>query len=296
MNIDPTFWYFFSNGYRSIYSVPMAKREICISHFELIFFLTLLPLLPNMTMSFSVSKFASLKFIQRALATPERPESVLSFFFGVDYDDPLHKDILSDGKEVFEKMSSLWYMGGQEYDDLCKPFEGAIRNAGEGVLPWNDSVEKMMAQLILCDQLARNVFRGTPEAFLYEDTSISIASKLANMALTKDALVEPFCPPYYSFISVGLMHSEAKQDHEQCTNLLYKAASEAPHLQQFWDMQMKFEKEHNDVIEKFGRYPHRNTLKGRESTELERLWLADLEHLPSWALSQGGSSATNGNF
>jgi uncharacterized protein (DUF924 family) len=58
---------------------------------------------------------------------------------------------------------------------------------------------------------------------------------------------------------------------------------------EWWDIQLKALEDHTQVVDRFGRYPHRNKLHGRESTLEEIAWLEDKEHLPGWAKSQDSS-------
>ena len=86
---------------------------------------------------------------------------------------------------------------------------------------------------------------------------------------------------------MALMHSESLRDHETCIELLERAKEISPNLQEWWNYQQEFEMNHKNVIDRFGRYPHRNILMKRESSEEERIWLADTDNLPGWAKSQG---------
>jgi len=198
-------------------------------------------------------------------------------------------------------MKDFWFGGGPEYDKLCQPFADAVRAAGKKQLnddSWCLTIDGLMAQLLLCDQLARNIFRGTQEAFLYDDVAVDIARRLTSSYLTMEEsqqsaadLKGEFYPPYVYFIGVALMHSESLQDHENCMKLIHYAKKEAPddRLKQCFDDNLGYELDHKRVIERFGRYPHRNALKGRTSTPAEEEWLADTENLAAWASSQSSS-------
>jgi uncharacterized protein (DUF924 family) len=185
-------------------------------------------------------------------------------------------------------MNDLWFTGGEEYDRLCQPLRDTIRAAGKGLLDWNDSVDGLMGQLVLCDQLSRNCFRGTPEAFAYDDRAVSLARQLTDRALSGDAATQQeFYPPYLCFMVTGLMHSESVENHEKALEVLNHAEATSPeHLKDWWKNQRDFELDHKRVIDRFGRYPHRNCLKGRQSTPEESMWLSDEENLPGWAKSQ----------
>lgn len=248
----------------------------------------------------TVQEFASKPYIRRALQEPQQIKSVLSFFFGADYyaTPSTTPSTVQDGSCI-PIMSDLWYNGGPNYDELCQPFKEVVRKAGSCQLPkeeWSASLEGRVAQMLLTDQLARNIFRNSNEAFAYEDVSLDLARQLARNVLavpqmhnniddekiiivTPELHQETMYPPYLTFTITALMHSESLSDHEDlCIPLLALAKQ-----YNWWEFQMKFEEDHLKVIRQFNRYPHRNKLKGRESTPEEIKWLADTENLPGWA-------------
>ena len=250
-------------------------------------------------LSTTVADLSSKAFIRRCLQSPTRPESVLSFFFGADYyavekdDAPIS---VRTGSCLLD-MSSLWFGGGDAYDKLCQPFADTVRLAGRRKLPrnseWDSNVQGLVAQLILTDQVSRNVFRGSAEAFEYEDVSLNLARRLANQALGKATLIVKgeLYPPYLCFTVTALMHSEHLPDHvDLCLPLIDFAksvTSDDESMEKWWNFQKASAEEHMDVIQKFGRYPHRNKFKRRDSTPEELEWLADEEKLPGWARSMG---------
>ena len=275
-------------------------------------------------MGLTIAEFSSKTFLQRCClpsATTERPESVLSFFFGADYyaaadaaspgdDDAATTPVSVRNGSCLSEMSGLWYGGGPAYDALCQPFATAVRLAGGGgqqqqLVPgavWDETVRGLVAQLLLTDQLARNIFRGSSEALAYETVSLDLARRLAQQALgvvcttsTTAAAGELF-PPYLSFTATALMHSEELPDHvDLCLPLIDFAkasvsvddssSSSSSSLSEWWNFQKSSAEEHKQVIQRFGRYPHRNELKQRESTRDELEWLADEDNLPGWAKS-----------
>ena len=246
----------------------------------------------QMNTAMQVSKFAAEDFVKRCMQSPRSPSSVLSFFYGVDCHGTDGQKELREGSCI-QPMSSLWYVGGPEYDKLCAPFAPVIREAGQGELvgdEWETTVDGIVAQLVLCDQLSRNAFRGTSEAFEYDETALKHARILTNKVLERPQQVPlsgEICPPYLTNIVTALMHSEAKDDHGNAIALLNHAKETTPAaLQGWWDGQIKFELDHKQVIDQFGRYPHRNLAKGRENTKEEEAWLADVDNLPGWAKSQ----------
>lgn len=188
------------------------------------------------------SEFQRKACVQAALADPDTPVSVLSFMFGVDFRDPQSAAATMRTGQPALDMGSIWFCGGSSpFDALCEPFQDLVRTAGRGELigsEWTDSIDGMMAQLLLCDQLSRNVFRGTQEAFAYDERSIELSRQLSsNLLAPKDALTAltgEFFVPYFIFVLAGLMHSESLHDHEDLTALLDLADERRPELLEEW--------------------------------------------------------------
>lgn len=243
----------------------------------------------------AIAEFAARPFVARSLANPSSPASVLSFFLGIDFESPSAPTKLQEGAFLLEEgdMTKFWFAGGPEYDKLCQAFKPVLQDGiGKKSLPkdpWDVTVDGQMAQLVLCDQLSRNIFRGSDDAFAYDDVSLGIARNLVDSKITSQTgdLQGEFYPPYATLIVTALMHSEELADHQQSLEVLKWARhSTQSALDQWWDNQLVFELDHKRVIDQFGRYPHRNAKKGRESTPEEEAWLANVDELPGWAKSQ----------
>jgi uncharacterized protein (DUF924 family) len=232
-----------------------------------------------------LQQFAEKDFVKKAVNNPHRPESILSFFFGVDYDAPsgYHISQLKDGQNIMDSMSKLWFGGGSDYDQLCQPFKSVVRDVGQRRVAWSATTDEMMAQIILCDQISRNIFRGSDEAYQYDDVALTTANTLTDRVLSGQGLNGELFPPYLAFMVLPLMHSESIEIHAKCFSLLEYAKTVSPQLESFWNLETKMELDHKEVIDRFGRYPHRNSIKGRTSTPEELEWLEDVENLPGWA-------------
>jgi uncharacterized protein (DUF924 family) len=273
---------------------------------------------PPVSAAARVAAFAAQPLVQRALQAPMSVRSVLDFFYGVETDTAAGRAALRhNGGAIFATMSPLWYAGGPDYDTLCAAFTEPVRAAGRREWPpppsssesgpdsYNSVVDGKMAQLLLTDQLARNIFRGTTEAFAYEDVSLEVARELADRSgllvggeakESHDIInAEVWYPPYLSFIAVALMHSERLDDQVTCADLLQRAqmqhsSNDDDNMGKVFAEQIVFAQDHRRVVEQFGRFPHRNVAKGRTSTPAETAWLADTVNLPGWARSQSSSS------
>lgn len=246
----------------------------------------------------SVAEFASKPFIQKALATPRRPESVLSFFYGVNHIDEDPTEDMRKGTPL-ATMQGIWYGANPEYDKLCQTFASVIREAGNKEFLndpiWSTSIDGKVSQMLLCDQLARNCFRGSDEAFQYDsmaqELSVDLCSQFLGGEMEVPVLAGEMYPPYVTFMILPLMHSEAIENHQLGMKVVEYALSDKSgvpkHLHENFKATGDFLMNHKQVIDRFGRYPHRNKKLGRESTKEELAWLADTDNLPGWAKSQG---------
>ena len=124
---------------------------------------------------------------------------------------------------------------------------------------WRDTLQGRLAEIILLDQFSRNLFRNSPQAF---------AQDLAALVLAQEAVRQPSFADLLSherhFMLMPLMHSESQVVHEQAVPL-FECYTDGHALD--------FEIKHKVIIDRFGRYPHRNAVLGRESTEEEAEFL-----------------------
>lgn len=239
--------------------------------------------------STAVAEFAARPFIRSAVTSPCSQVSVRSFYFGIDCSSNEAPALLREGTNIEGEMSNFWYAGHPEYDVLCRNFSETIRMAGRNELTGEEwtTVNGRMARIILCDQLSRNSFRGTEEAFLYDGVALDLAKDLAKEALDSDYSPSEGNEIYGSYASVltlPLMHSEYIDDHHLCLDLIDTfGKNQSPGMP--WEQKKGFLLQHTAVLEQFGRYPHRNGLKGRETTPEEEKWLSS-DDAPGWAKSQ----------
>jgi len=126
---------------------------------------------------------------------------------------------------------------------------------------WRDTPEGRLAEVIVLDQFSRNIYRDRPEAFAQD----ALALVLAQEAVRQGA-GQALEPQARAFLYMPYMHSESALIHQQALTLF-----DQPGLEN----NLKFEIRHWEIIERFGRYPHRNDILGRESTEEERKFLQE---------------------
>jgi uncharacterized protein (DUF924 family) len=203
--------------------------------------------------------------------------------------------------ESLKTMLGIWYMQNDDYDALCRDsFSDLVRKCGSGELAkqleWNNAVDGVMSQILLCDQLSRNCFRGTDEAFWYDEMGEELTLKLLKEYQSTESdrkLPGEFYPPYVYFMMLPLIHSEKLENHElgvktiESCEKLHREERNDEALASLFGVQKGHLLEHKSVLDQFGRYPHRNSKLGRTSTPDEKDWLDDVDKLPAWAKSQG---------
>ncbi|HEY6916534.1 MAG TPA: DUF924 family protein [Allosphingosinicella sp.] len=118
-----------------------------------------------------------------------------------------------------------------------------------------NSADEALAAVILFDQFPRNMFRDDPRAFATDPLALAIA----NGALAK-GYFEALPPEHAAFLLMPFQHSENLEDQERSVELFRLLGDE---------FSLGFALKHRDVIARFGRFPHRNTVLGRESTAEE---------------------------
>jgi uncharacterized protein (DUF924 family) len=120
---------------------------------------------------------------------------------------------------------------------------------------WRKDARGRLAEVIVLDQFSRNMFRGSPLSFAYDPLALVLAQEAVSIGA--DALLNQ---NERSFLYMPFMHSESLKIHEVATGLFRKNGNQNS---------LDFEMRHKTIIERFGRYPHRNSILGRDSTEEE---------------------------
>jgi len=125
---------------------------------------------------------------------------------------------------------------------------------------WKESADGCLALCIVLDQLPLNMFRGTPKSFITEQQAIEYSKYAVSEGLDLDVRNDQV-----SFLYMPLMHSENLADQDLSVRCFEKANLEG---------NTRFAKHHRGIIEEFGRFPHRNKILGRKSTQKELDYLA----------------------
>ncbi len=192
-------------------------------------------------------------------------ERVLGIWFGSWSDD---EPIPEGGPPQY----ALWWRKNDQTDDRLREELGKANAAARrGELDhWTETAEGTIALVILLDQISRNIHRGTAEMF----SADAQARRIVHRAL--DTGVDRAMPLIHRyFLYMPLMHSEDLADHalgtERFTDLA-EAAKNTARAGNYAGASTYMDK-HRAIIERFGRYPHRNALLGRETTTEEEAFL-----------------------
>jgi len=181
----------------------------------------------------------------------ETIDQILLFWFG-----PLNKQGLSATEQ-----HGLWFKSSENTDkEIAELFAGVVEQALSGALDdWANSDRGLLALILLLDQFTRNIYRGTPEAFSGDSRALGLArAAIAKKRQQNMPLI------HRVFLYLPLEHSEDLNTQQQCV-ALYDEMATATGLDQMAGF-LRYAAAHCDVIEKFGRFPHRNAILGRPST------------------------------
>jgi len=180
---------------------------------------------------------------------------------------------LKEGEMPPEEKMKMWWAKDDATDEYIRiNFESQILLAKEGGLQeWKDSPRGTLAFIILLDQFSRNIYRGKPAAFSQDSIALETAARGIEKGFDKD-----LHPAERAFFYMPYMHSEDINDQMKSLQIYRDLESEfesSPKIHQALSENRKYAQAHHDIIKRFGIYPHRNEILGRESTaeELEFL-------------------------
>lgn len=170
------------------------------------------------------------------------PEEILNFWFSAE-------------------VKPFWFKKNIEFDKkINQRFSNTYQLAKNGALTdWRSVPHNILALIIVLDQFPRNMFRNTPQAFAADDQAVELTKYAVARNFQQELSTEQ-----QAFLYMPLMHSESKADQVQCVEL-FSNLGKADNLQ--------FAIKHQEIINRFGRFPHRNQILGRKSTLEEQEFL-----------------------
>jgi len=174
------------------------------------------------------------------------PESILQFWFGPP---PL-------------KRHEAWFHGGPAFDRACARFQGDWEEAlAGGLLDWLDAPRTALAHIVLTDQFPRNLFREDGRAHATDHLARKTAFDVVARGWDKD-----MHDLERVFVYLPYEHSEDLAVQRESVRLYTELGLES---------NISYAQAHLDVIERFGRFPHRNVMLGRHSTPEELAFIAE---------------------
>ena len=169
--------------------------------------------------------------------------------------------------EVAKAKNKLWFGKKKSQDtDALNRFGGLVEQALKGELSeWTETPQGWLALVLLLDQLPRMIFRDTPKSFSGDKRAQALVNH--GLKLERDLALTPL---QRTFIYLVLEHTEnlAAQDEaiQRFSDLLPLLPATD---REYFNQTLDYARKHRVVIERFGRYPHRNEVLGRESTAEE---------------------------
>lgn len=194
-----------------------------------------------------------------------RAQAVLEYWFGD----------LDQTSEYFEERNSLWFGGTAEIDEYIHAnFAKDLELAALGKLTeWEKSPKGSLALIVLLDQFSLNIHREKPKSYLQSAMAIPIAERAIErgweFVLT---------PAERIFLYLPFEHGESLAHQERSITLFKTLTGQGPPaLREMMDFYLDFARRHHRVVAKYGRFPDRNEVFGRESSLAEKEFLASDE-------------------
>ena len=191
-----------------------------------------------------------------------RIEKILSFWF---------KERSLSAPQIDARMD-VWFGNDPDFDaEITGNFAIDVERASDGELDhWAQTPTGRLALILLLDQFRRNIYRGTPEAFSRDKAALKLCVEgaMGNRDLG-------LAPIYRVFFYMPLQHAESRRVQEKSVHLFGKIASAvSPTYKETFDTVAQFAELHADIVMRFGRFPHRNNMLGRENTPEEEEYLS----------------------
>ena len=177
---------------------------------------------------------------------PSSPQDILDFWFGRE-DEP-----------GYGEFRDAWFQKNEDFDhEVTSRFDEDYERAADGELDgWREEARSALALVILLDQFPRNMFRGDGKTHAMDAKALAAAEYAVERALDREL------PAFQRmFLYMPFMHSEDIETQRRSIELFERLAAEdgAPDL-------TSYATGHRDIVEKFGRFPHRNAILDRETT------------------------------
>ena len=201
-----------------------------------------------------------------------RIDNVLAFWF---------KEQTLSAPQIDGRMD-IWFGEDPQFDqEICNEFANDVDDASCGKLNhWAREPKGRLALILLLDQFRRNIYRGKPEAFEMDKEALKLC--VEGVMEKKDKGLPPI---HRAFFYMPLQHAESRKVQKKAVEVFNKLADAvSPTDKETFETMAQFAELHADIVEQFGRFPHRNKVLNRDNTPEEEEYLAG----ESPSFGQGG--------
>lgn len=170
-------------------------------------------------------------------------------------------------------LRDAWFMPPPDWDSMLeRKFGTWPQRAEAGELDgWRDTPAGALACILVCDQLPRNLYRGSANAYAFDDRALDAAIDVL------EAGQEQALGPYQRiFVLLPFEHAESLEMQNRCVEEFERLVTESPgELQDDMATYLPYAESHRDIVRRFGRFPHRNAVLGRDSTPEETAYMEE---------------------
>jgi uncharacterized protein (DUF924 family) len=182
------------------------------------------------------------------------PEEILDFWFG------------REGEEGYGEFREAWFLKDPSFDrEVRNRFEAVYEEAAAGALEaWKEEARSCLALIVVLDQFPRNMFRGDARTYAADGLALAMARHAVEQAYDREL------PPFQRlFVYLPFEHSENLDDQRLSVELFRKLAEETGS-----EDLLVYAVRHFEIVDRFGRFPHRNEIVGRRTTPEEAEFLS----------------------
>jgi uncharacterized protein (DUF924 family) len=176
-----------------------------------------------------------------------------------------------DSPEAAKARNAVWFGSSPAFDAECRRFEPTMAAAARGErASWESDPRSCVSLVIALDQLPRNVYRSSAAAFAHDALALAVTRRaVAASHLDALSIVER------AFLLMPYQHVEDAERQREGLRHFERLHGDAPAAwREFTANTLRFARLHFDIVERFGRFPHRNAILGRTSTDAEKAYLA----------------------
>ena len=202
------------------------------------------------------------------MSPPRQALNILEFWFGLP---PYTREAVTRRMRLWFGDTSAPELRPQNDEVLRWRFGTLAAAAARGEFDvWESSPRRRLALILMLDQFPRAIHRGERQAYAQDHRALALS--VSGTQLGADAALDPV---ERIFFYMPMQHAESRELQEESVSAFRRLAAESPaELAQVFALATQHAEQHRDVVERFGRFPHRNAVLGRVSSPEEAAWLA----------------------